>query len=311
MFLYCPDVTSTTSPRLSKSASLARVGLVYLIAFGAATVYLVAGPDTDHLWLDGLIADLIATALVFAGSRTLKNSSCYDPYWSVLPPFLVLFWFFAAEGVSGVDDGRAILLIVVVFVWAIRLTGNWLHDWPGLHHEDFRYAPLRDGAGKLEAVVDFTGIHLFPTLIVFAALVPAYAVLARPGEPLNWLDIVAFIVGIGAPILQFVSDAQMRAFIKVRQPGQAMESGLWAWSRHPNYFGEISFWFSLAFFGIAGAPEDWWWLIAGAIAMTVMFQAASIPMMEKRSLERRPNYQDVIDRIPRLVPRPPRRRSQA
>ena len=304
-------MTQTTSPRLSKSASLARVGLVYLIAFGVATAYLAAGPDTDHLWLDGLIADLIATALVFAGSRTLKNSSCYDPYWSVLPPFLVLFWFFAAADVDGVDDGRAVLLMIVVFVWAIRLTGNWLHDWPGLHHEDFRYAPLRDGAGKLEAVVDFAAIHLFPTLIVFAALVPAYAVLARPGEPVNWLDIVAVVVGIGAPILQFVSDAQMRAFIKVRQPGQAMESGLWAWSRHPNYFGEISFWFSLAFFGIAGAPEDWWWLIAGAIAMTVMFQAASIPMMEKRSLARRPTYQDIIDRVPRLVPRPPRRRTSA
>lgn len=293
---------------MSKSTSLARVGLVYLIAFGAATVWLVAGPDTAWLWLDGLVADLIATIVVFGGSRVLHNSSCYDPYWSVLPPYLVIFWFLAAE-TPGVDDGRAIMLLVVVFVWAIRLTGNWLHDWPGLHHEDFRYAPLRDGAGKLEAVVDFAAIHLFPTLIVFAALVPAYAVLARPGEPVNWLDIVAVVVGIGAPILQFVSDAQMRAFIKVRQPGQAMESGLWAWSRHPNYFGEISFWFSLAFFGIAGSPEDWWWLIAGAIAMTVMFQAASIPMMEKRSLERRPNYQDVIDRVPRLVPRPPRRQS--
>lgn len=293
---------------MSKSTSLARVGLVYLIAFGAATVWLLVGPDTEWLWLDGLLADLIATIVVFGGSRVLHNSSCYDPYWSVLPPYLVIFWFLAAE-TPGVDDGRAIMVLVVVFVWAIRLTGNWLHDWPGLHHEDFRYAPLRDGAGKLEAVVDFAAIHLFPTLIVFAALVPAYAVLARPGEPVNWLDIVALVVGIGAPILQFVSDAQMRAFIRTREPGQAMESGLWAWSRHPNYFGEISFWFALAFFGIAGAPEDWWWLVAGAIAMTVMFQAASIPMMEKRSLERRPNYQDVIDRVPRLVPRPPRRQS--
>lgn len=302
--------TSTTAPRLSKTASLARVGLVYLIAFGAATVWLVGGPDTEWLWLDALIADLIATVLVFAGSRALHNSSCYDPYWSVLPPYLAVFWLVAAD-TPGVEDGRAVLLLIVIFFWAIRLTGNWLYDWPGLHHEDFRYAPLRDGAGKLEAVVDFAAIHLFPTLIVFAALVPAYAVLARPGDELNWLDAVAVVVGTGAAVLQFVSDAQMRSFIKVRQPGQAMESGLWAWSRHPNYFGEISFWFSLAFFGIAGSPEDWWWLLAGAVAMTVMFQAASIPMMEKRSLERRPNYQDVIDRIPRLVPRPPRRRTAA
>ncbi len=292
---------------MSKSASLARVGLVYLIAFGAATAYLVLGPDTDHLLLDGLLADLLATVLVFVGSRTLKNSSCYDPYWSVLPPFLVVFWFLAGSDVVGVDDGRAVLLSVVVLVWAVRLTGNWLHDWPGLHHEDFRYAPLRDGAGRLELVADFVAIHLVPTLIVFLGLVPAYAVLARPGEPLGWLDVVATVVGIGAPVLQYVADAQMRAFIKVRQPGQAMDQGLWSWSRHPNYFGEVAFWWSLALFGIAGSPEDWWWLVVGGIAMTAMFQGASIPMMEKRSLERRPTYQDVIDRVPRLVPRPPRR----
>lgn len=296
---------------MSKTASLARVGLAYLIAFGAATVWLVAGPDTDRLWLDGLIADLIATLVVFGASRLLHNSSCYDPYWSVLPPFLVGFWLLAAQDVAGVDDGRTVLLVLVVLVWAVRLTGNWLYDWPGLHHEDFRYPGVRERAGRFGLLADLVGIHLVPTFIVFLGLVPAYAVLTRPGDPVNWLDAVATVVGIGAAMLQLVADAQMREFIRHRQPGQAMESGLWAWSRHPNYFGEVSFWWSLALFGIAGAPGDWWWLVVGAVAMTVMFQAASIPMMEKRSLERRPTYQDVIDRVPRLVPRPPRRRRAA
>ena len=296
---------------MSKTASLARVGIAYLIAFGAATLWLVAGPDTEWLWLDGLIADLIATLGIFIASRVLHNSSCYDPYWSVLPPFLVGFWLLAARDVAGVEDGRTVLLAVVVAVWAVRLTGNWLHDWPGLHHEDFRYPEVRASAGRFELLADLVGIHLVPTLIVFLGLVPAYAVLARPGEPVGWLDVVATVVGIGAAMLQLVADAQMRAFIRNRQPGQAMESGLWAWSRHPNYFGEVAFWWSLALFGIAGAPEDWWWLVVGGVAMTVMFQAASIPMMEKRSLERRPTYQDIIDRVPRLVPRPPRRRPAA
>lgn len=296
---------------MSKTASLARVGVAYLLAFGAATGWLVAGPDTEWLWLDGLIADLVATLVVFVASRVLHNSSCYDPYWSVLPPFLVGFWLLAATDVAGVDDGRVVLLVIVVLVWAVRLTGNWLYDWPGLHHEDFRYPGVRASAGRFELLADLVGIHLVPTLIVFLGLVPAYAVLTRPGDPVNWLDAVATVVGIGAAVLQLVADAQMREFIRNRQPGQAMESGLWAWSRHPNYFGEISFWWSLALFGIAGAPQDWWWLVVGGVAMTVMFQAASIPMMEKRSLERRPTYQDVIDRVPRLVPRPPRRRSAA
>ncbi|MDT5349876.1 MAG: hypothetical protein QOH91_3163 [Mycobacterium sp.] len=86
-----------------------------------------------------------------------------------------------------------------------------------------------------------------------------------------------------------------------------MDRGLWSWSRHPNYFGELSFWFALALFGVAASPSDAWWLFAGTLAMLGMFLGASIPMMETRSLQRRPDYQDVIDRVPRFVPRPPRR----
>jgi steroid 5-alpha reductase family enzyme len=291
---------------MSKAASLIRVGIVYVVALVVATAWLAWGPDTRWLWLDGLIADLLATVVVFIASRIHHNSSCYDPYWSVLPPYLVVAWWISADS-AVIDKTRAVLLAIVVFVWAIRLTANWVQDWPGMHHEDWRYPMLRDGAGRLEAPVDFLGIHLFPTLIVFLALIPTYAVVVRPGNAVNWLDWVGLIIGLAAPLLQFVADAQMRSFIRTRQPGQAMDQGLWAWSRHPNYFGEISFWFALALFGIAGAPHDWWWLILGAVAMTAMFEGASIPMMEKRSLERRPSYQEIIDRVPRLVPRPPSR----
>jgi steroid 5-alpha reductase family enzyme len=99
----------------------------------------------------------------------------------------------------------------------------------------------------------------------------------------------------------------MRRFVAAGRPGGVMDQGLWAWSRHPNYLGEIGFWFSVALFGIAASPRDAWWLFVGVAVMVAMFLGASIPMMEKRSLERRPQYQDVIARVPRLVPRPPRR----
>ena len=101
----------------------------------------------------------------------------------------------------------------------------------------------------------------------------------------------------------------MYRFARTKQPGQCMDQGLWSWSRHPNYFGEISFWFALGLFGLAASPADWWWVFIGTIAMAALFLGASIPMMEQRSLERRPAYQDVIDRVPKLVPRPPRVRS--
>ncbi len=282
-----------------------RVALVYVVALGVAGTWLGWGPATRWLWLDALVADLLATLVVFCGSRLLRNSSCYDAYWSVLPPFLVLWWWLAEER-SGVNEVRAVLVVVVVSVWALRLTANWVQDWPGLHHEDWRYAQVRARAGRAAPLADLVGIHVVPTVIVFLGLVPAYAVLTRPGGELNVLDGIAFLIGISAPVLQFVADAQMRAFIRVREPGQAMDRGLWSWSRHPNYFGEVSFWCALALFGVAGAPGDWWWLLVGFVAMTAMFEGISIPAMEQRSLERRPSYQEIVDRVPRLVPRPPR-----
>jgi len=292
---------------MSKSQSLVRVAVAYLVAFGAGAAWLYLGPDTDHLWLDGLIADLIATVVVFGASRLHHNSSFYDAYWSVLPPALVLYWW--AKAGLGVDELRPWLVLGVIVFWSVRLTGNWIYAFPGLHHEDWRYPMLREKAGKAEAVVDLMGIHVFPTLQVFLALVPAYIAVTRSGDDVGWLDWVAVLVGVASVLLSFFADLQMYRFARVRQPGQAMDRGLWSWSRHPNYFGEFGFWAALALFGFATAPADWWWLVLGAVGILAMFEGASIPMMEQRSLERRPSYQEVIDRVPRLVPRPPRARA--
>lgn len=294
---------------MSKAESLARVGIAYVVAFGAGGAWMAWGPETDHLWLDGLIADLIATAVVFAASRMHRNSSFYDAYWSVLPPLLMLAWWI--ESGTPADDTRTWLVAVVVLVWAVRLTGNWIYAFPGLHHEDWRYPLLRDKAGKAEAAVDLMAIHVFPTLQVFAGMLPVYVVLTRASEDVGWLDYVALVVGLGAVVLEYAADVQMYRFADTRQPGQAMDSGLWSWSRHPNYFGEFSFWFSLGLFGLAANPDDWWWVFVGALGMYAMFQGASIPMMEQRSLERRPSYADVIARVPRFFPRPPRKKAAA
>ncbi|WP_395658445.1 DUF1295 domain-containing protein [Nocardioides sp.] len=297
---------STHAAARGRAASLAHVVLAYVVAFGLAAAWLAWGPSTGRLWLDGLVADVIATLVVFAFSQLYRNSSFYDPYWSVLPPLLALYWW--SQATPDVNQVRSWLVIGVITVWAVRLTGNWVYTWSGLHHEDWRYGMLRENRSKPQAfLVDLFGIHLVPTFSVFLGMVPVYIAVTRPGRPVGWLDVVAVVVGLGAVGLELAADIQMHRFARTRVPGQVLDTGLWGWSRHPNYFGEITFWFALAIFGLATSPSDWWWIFGGAVAMLVLFLAASIPMMEKRSLERRPTYQDVIDRVPMLVPRPPRR----
>lgn len=278
----------------------------YVVALAVAAAWLAWGPGSGHLWLDALVADVLATLVVFGASRLHHNSSFYDAYWSVVPPCLAVYWIVAGDGAG--DDLRTILVLAVVVLWAVRLTANWVIGFPGLHHEDWRYPMLRERAGAFELPVDLFAIHLIPTLQVFLGMLPVYVAVGRPGRPAGWLDGVAVVIGTGAVVLELVADGQMRRFAGERRRGEVMDRGLWGWSRHPNYFGEISFWFALGLFGIAASPGAWWWCLIGTVAMVAMFLGASIPMMEERSLERRPSYQDVIDRVPMLVPRPPRRR---
>jgi steroid 5-alpha reductase family enzyme len=81
--------------------------------------------------------------------------------------------------------------------------------------------------------------------------------------------------------------------------------GLWRYSRHPNYLGEILFWWGLWLFGLAAAP-DWWWTVIGPITMVLLFVFVSVPMMDRRSTARRPGYVRHMRRVPALFPRPPR-----
>jgi steroid 5-alpha reductase family enzyme len=286
---------------VSKARSLAIVSAAYVAALAVAAAWLVWGPETGRLWLDTLIADLLATLVVFAFSRAYGNSSFYDAYWSVVPPLLLFYWW----AVGGVEGWRCWLLAVLVVVWAVRLTANWAYAFPGLHHEDWRYPMFRERAGRWEFVADLVAIHVIPTAQVFLGMAPVYVALTTTGTGLAWLTVVAFIIGMAAVALEFSADVQMHRFVKDKEPGAVMDRGLWSWSRHPNYFGEFGFWFALALFGVAASPTDAWWLFLGAAAMLAMFLGASIPMMETRSLARRPTYQSVIDRVPRFVPRPP------
>jgi steroid 5-alpha reductase family enzyme len=82
-----------------------------------------------------------------------------------------------------------------------------------------------------------------------------------------------------------------------------MDTGLWAFSRHPNYLGELSFWWGLYLFALAADPS-WWWAIAGAVSITLLFVFLSVPLLDRRSLGRRPQYREHMKRVPALFPNP-------
>lgn len=285
---------------MARPADFVPVVLAYAAAVAAGTA-LLALTQLPQPW-DAFWADVLATLVVFAFSRRYRNSSFYDPYWSVIPPLLAAWWMWR-HGAGA--DARAWLVTILVWLWGIRLTANWAAHWGGLTHEDWRYPLVRARAGKAAFWADLFGIHLFPTMQVFLGSLAIYAVMSRADAPLGALDALAFLVTLGAIVIEAVADLQLRAFLARREPG-FITHGLWAWSRHPNYFGELSFWWGLMLFGIAAAPEQWVWIVPGALAMTAMFVFASIPLMDRRSVERRPGYDAHMRRVSALLPLPPR-----
>ena len=292
-----------TAPRWSRQASFAWVAGGYVAAFVVAwiTVFLVP-EDLSPLWTVA-IADVAATLVIFAFSRGLKCSSMYDAYWSVAPIVIVFYWVFHSE--PGIHPIRAGAVLFLVTWWGVRLTYNWARSWPGLDHSDWRYDILKEKAPKLWFLSDLFAIHLIPTVEVFLGLSGAWVALAAGTSPLSWIDLVALIVTASAITIETMADQQLVTFAKVKKPGEIIQTGLWKYSRHPNYFGEISFWWGLYIFGLAADPS-YIWTVAGPLAMTAMFLGVSIPWMDRRSCERRLEYAEHMQRVNGLVPWFPR-----
>lgn len=280
------------------------VALSYLLALAAAWGLWRSLPDTRHPMLRVGAADVMATAVVYAFGAKFKNASFYDPYWSVAPMVIApVLWGLFGDGAVA---ARQALVTSLVLLWGARLTYNWARGWSGLDHEDWRYVDLRQKTGALFEPVNFLGIHLFPTLLVFAGCLALYPALVTGTQPLSILDLVATVVTGGAILIEGLADNQLRAFVQQRHPkGTLMRQGLWAWSRHPNYFGEISFWVGLALFGAAAGGFEGQ-LFIGPGVMVFLFVGVSIPMIEKRMRARRPDYPDYQAKVSMLIPLPPK-----
>lgn len=280
--------------------------LVILAYVAALAVALIAGRamEGSHPVIVALVADCAATIAIFAFSMAFDNSSFYDAYWSVVPLPIALYW--AGHPVAADANGaRQVLVLLMLALWGARLTWNWYRQWQGLEHEDWRYVDIRRKTGNAWPLASLAGVHFFPTFIVFAGLLPVYSAMVS-AAPLGLLDLAALVVTFGAIVIETVSDQQLRAWIDNRKSHEEiLATGLWKYSRHPNYFGENSFWWGLALSGFA-AQAPWWWAGGGAAAMTLMFVFVSVPLLDDRSAARRPGYRDHMKRVSALVPWFPR-----
>ncbi len=276
----------------NRVASFVAVTLVYIIATVVGMVTYHFARDLDW-WLALLLADVAATVATFIFSIIFGNASIYDPYWSVQPPVILV-----AFSIGHELTALGVLLIDVVLIWAIRLTANWAYTFANLNHQDWRYTMLHEKTGIFYPIINFVGIHMVPTLVVYGCVLPAvYAI--REGLDANLGSILFICVSLGAAIMQGVADVQMHKYRKDRK-STFIRGGLWKYSRHPNYLGEILMWWGVGLSVVCAAP-NMWYLLAGAVANTVLFFAVSIPMADERQ-SRKEGFVEYKEQTRMLLP---------
>lgn len=282
--------------KLSKGRSLFLCCMAYAAAaacaFGAGALCSGAHP----LAL-AAAADAAATVTVFLFSVILDNSSVYDPYWSIAPMGIILYFAWQAPAFP---DLRQVIVVALVCFWALRLTWNWLLRWQGLADEDWRYADFR--SNRAYWAVSFAGFHFFPTIAVFAGCLPLVPVFLSAPHAAGVLDVLAVIVTCGSIIMEMKADKDLRVFRrKPREQGALLTNGIWSWCRHPNYFGEVAFWWGIGLFGL-GADPLYWWTLSGAVIITALFLFVSLPMMDRHMLKRYPAYQERVKSVSGFLP---------
>ncbi len=256
----------------------------------------------DHGELKAFLgADIVMTVACFVFSVLKRNSSVYDAYWSVIPFFFVLMWCYLHHGSIGFFEYIA---LIGVSLWSWRLTLNWARGWQGFSHEDWRYKDLAEQTKAFYPLVNFFGIHLFPTLLVFGGMWPLFYLFEGSGGDgsfsLYLLGIASMLLGT---YLEYTADNALAKFRKRPDPKQEdlLNKGIWGVVRNPNYLGELLFWLGCFLTARSyGAP---WYTVAGFAAMLALFTFVSLPLKEKRMAKRRPEAFEAYKReVPMIMP---------
>lgn len=242
---------------------------------------------------------LLAGAVGWVYSTVRQNVTIVDSLWA-------LFFLLAALNVvllTTQPGPRSALILILVSIWAIRLSGYLtLRNWG--KPEDHRYQEIRR---RNEPGFTFKSLYLvFGLQAVLAWIIAAPLAASIAGQaPLNMLDIAGISLWAIGFLFETIGDWQLSRFkANPNNKGKVMHSGLWRYTRHPNYFGEACLWWG--FWLIAVAAGAWWTVFAPLLMSVLLLKVSGVALLEKDIGERRPAYRDYIAQTNAFFPGPRR-----
>lgn len=252
-----------------------------------------------YLLLGGLVWAYMT--LWFLAAIRLRRNDLADIAWG--PGFLLIG--LAALWQGGIFSVRGWLVVGLVAAWALRLAVHVYRRNRG-KAEDYRYERWRQQWGRWFYPRTYLQVFLLQGLLMLVIALPAVLVNVRQGPSLGWLDVLGLLIWLGGFIFETISDRQLAVFLADRKNrGRIMQSGLWRYSRHPNYFGEVAQWWGIWLITLSVA-YGWLGILSPLLITVLIWRVSGIPLLEKKMADK-PGFAEYKKKTSIFFPWPPRK----
>lgn len=253
--------------------------------------------------LIALGAAMAAMTVLWAVSTRLRDVSIIDPFWPAAFVVLGLAYGLALDAPFG---ARGWLMLALLGLWTLRLGSYLLWRWFQHDEEDHRYAAMRENRGDAFVLSSLWVVFWLQAGLAWVVAAPVFASLGQGPElgVLAWVGAAVWAVGM---FFEAGADWQLSRFKSdPANKGQVLDSGLWALTRHPNYFGNFTIWWGLYLIAVDAGGLGWASAYGPAFMSFLLLKVSGVAMLEKDIGERRPAYADYIRRTNAFFPGPKR-----
>lgn len=231
-----------------------------------------------NLFLVSIIVLMFFMSLVFCLAMAVRDNSIVDIAYG-LAFFLVGWSGYVSHG-SGHE--RQFLMLALMTIWALRLAAHISLRKLREKGEDFRYRQWRESWGKSFVWRSFLQIFMLQGAVVFLVALPVLLVINQPGGELTWLDLIGTLIWVIGFAFEAVGDWQLLRFKEnPANKGQVIQTGLWRYTRHPNYFGEALLWWGIFLIAL-GSPQAVVGMISPLLIGFLLLKVSGIPMLEAK-----------------------------
>lgn len=274
--------------------------LVLIISLGAFLWTFSEFQDTFQLGIGLLMATLTGLWLV---SLVIKDASIIDIFWGF--GFVIIAWFYAFQNDLASMEIREKILLAMITIWGLRLTIYLAMRNLG-KGEDYRYAQWRKDNGEKWWWLSFIRVFAlqgFLLWIISATYLPSFSIRAEMGV-LEYVGVLLWIVGL---FFEAVGDYQLAQFKKdPNNKGKVLNTGVWRYTRHPNYFGDATIWWGFFLFALAH-PQGWMFVFCPIVMTFFLLKVSGVAMLEVKLKKSKPQYAEYIRTTSSFIPMPPKK----